>query len=80
MLFNGANVAEKIDLSANGDRLRFTRDVANITMDTDGVEQVDVIALGGADKVTVHDLAGTDVTKRERRPRRARAATARPTR
>ena len=28
MLFNGANVAEHVDLSANGSRLRFTRDVA----------------------------------------------------
>ena len=38
MLFNGANVDEKIDISANGSRVRFTRDVANITMDLNGVE------------------------------------------
>ena len=62
MRFNGANIAEKIDLSANGPRLRFTRDVANITMDTAGVEQVNFNALGGADQVTVNDLTGTDVT------------------
>src|SRR5204863_332834 len=31
--FNGSNIGEKIDLSANGARLRFTRDVAAITMD-----------------------------------------------
>ena len=61
MLFNGANAAERIDLSANGNRLRFFRDVGNITMDTDGVERVDFKALGGADLVTVNDLAGTDV-------------------
>lgn len=61
MLFNGANIAEKVDLSANGRRLRFFRDIANITMDTDGVEQVDFTALGGADIVTVNDLTGTDV-------------------
>ena len=61
MLFNGANVNEKVDLSANGNRLRFFRDVANITMDTDGVETVDFNALGGADLVTVNDLTGTDV-------------------
>jgi hypothetical protein len=30
MLFNGANVAEKIELSANGNRLRFVRDIATI--------------------------------------------------
>ena len=62
MVFNGANIAEKVDLSANGHRLRFFRDVAGITMDTDGVEEVDFNALGGADLVTVHDLSGTDVT------------------
>jgi Ca2+-binding RTX toxin-like protein len=62
MLFNGANVAEQFDLSANGGRLRFFRNIANITMDTDGVEVVDIRALGGADTVTVHNLSGTDVT------------------
>jgi Ca2+-binding RTX toxin-like protein len=61
MLFNGANIAEKIELSANGNRLRFTRDVAGITMDTNGVERVDFNALGGIDLVTVNDLSGTDV-------------------
>jgi RTX calcium-binding nonapeptide repeat (4 copies) len=61
MLFNGANIAEKVDLSANGNRLRFTRDVANITMDTHAVERVDFNALGGADQIMVHDLAATDV-------------------
>jgi len=61
MRFNGANVAEHVDLSANGNRLRFFRDVANITMDTAGVERVDFNALGGADSVTVNDLTGTDV-------------------
>jgi hypothetical protein len=61
MLFNGANIAEKIELSANGNRLRFTRDVAGITMDTTGVERVDFNALGGSDLVTVNDLSGTDV-------------------
>jgi len=60
--FNGANIAEKIDLSANGSRLRFTRDVANITMDVDGTEIVNFAALGGADTITVNDLTGTSVT------------------
>jgi Ca2+-binding RTX toxin-like protein len=60
--FNGANIAEKIDLSANGLRLRFTRDVANITMDVDGTERVNFAAKGGADMITVNDLTGTAVT------------------
>jgi hypothetical protein len=62
MRFNGAGIAEKIDLSANGNRLSFTRDIATITMNTAGVELVDFNALGGADLVTVNDLSGTDVT------------------
>ena len=61
MLFNGAGASERIDVSANGGRLRFFRDVANITMDTNDVETVDFRALGGADTVTVGDLTGTDV-------------------
>jgi Ca2+-binding RTX toxin-like protein len=63
MQFNGSNVNEKIDLSANGGRLRLFRDVGNITMDTNGVEQVNVVALGGADTITANDLTGTDVDK-----------------
>ena len=62
MRFNGANVAEQVELSANGNRLRFFRTQANITMDTAGVERVDFNAFGGADLVTVDDLTGTDVT------------------
>ena len=62
MLFNGANGAEQVDLSANGERLRFFRTQGTITMDTDGVETVDFNALGGADLVTVNDLSGTDVS------------------
>jgi Ca2+-binding RTX toxin-like protein len=61
MLFNGANIAEKIDISANGGRVRFTRDVANIVMDLNGVEGINFNARGGADTITVNDLSGTDV-------------------
>jgi Ca2+-binding RTX toxin-like protein len=61
--FNGANVGENIDLSANGSRLRLQRNVGNVTMDVNGVEQVNVVALGGADTINVHDLSGTDVTQ-----------------
>ena len=31
MRFNGANVAENIDVSANGGRVRFLRDIASVT-------------------------------------------------
>jgi len=62
MRFNGANVSEQVDLSANGSRLKLFRTQANITMDTAGVERVDFNALGGADLITVNDLSGTDVS------------------
>ena len=63
LLFNGANVNEHVDISANGSRARFSRDVASITMDLNGVETIAFRALGGADTITVNDLTGTDVTK-----------------
>jgi len=62
MRFNGANVSEQVDLSANGSRLKLFRTQANITMDTAGVERVDFNALGGADLITINDLSGTDVS------------------
>jgi Ca2+-binding RTX toxin-like protein len=62
LLFNGANVSENINISANGSRVLFTRDVGNITMDLNGIENITFNALGGADNVTVGDLTGTDVT------------------
>jgi hypothetical protein len=48
-------------VSANGGRVRFFRDIANVTMDLDDLETVDFNALGGADDVVVGDLSGTDV-------------------
>jgi len=62
LLFNGSNVAEIIDVVANGGRVLFTRNVANVVMDLDDVEVVDFAALGGSDAVAVGDLSGTDVT------------------
>jgi len=61
MQFNGSNAAEKIDLSANGSRVRLVRDVASITMDLGGIENVALNTLGSADTTTVNDLTGTDL-------------------
>jgi hypothetical protein len=61
MLFNGAGIAENFDVSANGGRVRFTRNVANITMDLDDVERIVTQALGGIDNAVVHDMSGTDL-------------------
>jgi Ca2+-binding RTX toxin-like protein len=63
LLFNGANISEKIDLSANGGRVRLTRDVASIVLDLNGVEQINLNTQGGADTITVNDLTGTNVKK-----------------
>jgi Ca2+-binding RTX toxin-like protein len=61
LLFNGSNVNEKMEISANGTHARLFRDVANITMDLSNTETVDVNALGGADTITVDDLSKTAV-------------------
>jgi hypothetical protein len=60
MVFNGANIAENIDIVANGGRVLFFRDIANVTMDLNDVETVHFNALGGADNINVGDLTGTD--------------------
>jgi Ca2+-binding RTX toxin-like protein len=63
MVFNGANIAEKIDISANGERVKFSRDIGSVVMDLNAVEGIDFNALGGPDTVTVNDLSGTDATE-----------------
>ena len=63
LVFNGANINEEIDISANGGRVNFTRDIAAITMDLDNIETIDVHALGGVDTITVNDLTATDVNE-----------------
>ena len=63
LVFNGASVGESFDLSANGARVRMTRNVGNVTMDLNGVEHIQLATLGGADLVTVNDLSGTSVSQ-----------------
>ena len=62
LLFNGSGAAENVELSANGSRLRFFRNVASVVMDGNGLENIHFRALGGSDVVVINDLAGTDVT------------------
>jgi Ca2+-binding RTX toxin-like protein len=59
LVFNGSNAGENVDVSANGSRVRLFRDVANITQDMNGVENLSLNTLGGTDHVTVGDLTGT---------------------
>jgi Ca2+-binding RTX toxin-like protein len=62
MLFNGSNGNENMDATANGQRVRFFRDLGTITMDLNDVESIVAKTLGGADNLVVNDLSGTDVT------------------
>jgi Ca2+-binding RTX toxin-like protein len=63
MLFNGSNASEQINIVANGGRVLFTRDVANVVMDLNDTEVIDFNAFGGSDTIRVGDLTGTDVTE-----------------
>ena len=69
MLFNGANVAENINIIANGGRVRFTRNIANVVMDLNDVEGIDFNALGGADTITVNDLSRHRCDRGQSQPR-----------
>ena len=62
MTFNGSGQDEIFDVSANGKRVRFLRNLGNIVMDLNDVEQIDLDALGGVDSLTVNDVSGTDLT------------------
>jgi hypothetical protein len=59
--FNGSNIGEQIDVSANGGRGRLTRNVGAVTMDFAGIDAAELRVLGGADQVTIGDLAGTSL-------------------
>jgi Ca2+-binding RTX toxin-like protein len=60
--FNGSNANERIDVTANGSRVRLARDVASIDMDLNDLEQVRVLTLGGNDDVTVDPNAELLIT------------------
>jgi Ca2+-binding RTX toxin-like protein len=62
LLFIGSDADEKVQITANGQRLLFFRNPGNITMDCDGIEKVLFRALGGEDEVQVNDLTATQVT------------------
>jgi Ca2+-binding RTX toxin-like protein len=63
LLFNGNAASEGIDISANGERVRLFRDVASVTMDLNGVEGIMLNAGGGADRIVIHDVSGTDLAR-----------------
>jgi Dockerin type I domain len=59
LTFSGSGAAEKFELSANGTRARFTRDVGGVVIDLNGVEEIDLSGLGGADTATINDQSTT---------------------
>ena len=59
--FAGASISETISLTANGPRLRFTRDIASVVLDVNAVERVTFAAQGGSDTISFGDLNGTTV-------------------
>ena len=61
LTFTGTDAGERIDLSANGKRLSLTRNIGHLALDINRVETVELNPLGGADRVFVHSLVGTDV-------------------
>jgi Ca2+-binding RTX toxin-like protein len=63
MVFNGSAGNEIMAATAVGERVSFTRNLGNIVMDLDGIEGIDVRALGGTDTVTVNDVGGTDLER-----------------
>lgn len=63
MVFNGSGGNEIMTASAAFGRVSFTRNLGNIVMDLDGVEAIDVRALGGTDAITVTNVAGTDLKR-----------------
>ena len=63
MRFDGSNAAELIDVSANGQDVRLSRNVGNVTMDLSAVETLNLNAMGGGDTIAVSDLNGTALTQ-----------------
>src|SRR5947209_15937728 len=61
LLFPYTTLFRSIDISANGGRVRFFRNIASVTMDLNGVERIDVHALGGADNSVNNEPTVTDI-------------------
>ena len=61
LVFNGANVNERMSLFAEGSRSVFLRDPGAVRMNLDDVEALELHALGGADAITIGDMTGTEL-------------------
>jgi hypothetical protein len=61
LVFNGSGGNEIMAATAAAGRVLFTRNLGTITMNLDGIEGIDINALGGTDSITVNDVTGTDL-------------------
>jgi hypothetical protein len=61
LFFLGEDAAEAFDVAAKGRNVRFSRDVGNIVMDLEDLEEIDTLAGRGADTFAIGDLTGTPV-------------------
>jgi len=59
--FFGDDNADIMDISASGARARIHRSADNSTQDINDVERIDLRTRGGADLITINNLAGTDI-------------------
>lgn len=62
-VFNGSDGNEAFAATADGSGVRFTRSLGGIVMNLDGIEALDLNAVGGTDNVTIDDLAATGLAK-----------------
>jgi hypothetical protein len=63
LVFNGSGGNEIMAATAVFGRVAFTRNLGTIVMDLNGIEAIDVNALGGTDAITVNNMTGTDVER-----------------
>jgi Ca2+-binding RTX toxin-like protein len=62
LLFNSSGDDEVMTAASAGERVRFTRDVANVVMDLAGMESIHVQSFGGDDAVSASGLAGAHLS------------------
>jgi Ca2+-binding RTX toxin-like protein len=63
LAFHGSSIAENLDVSANGARVRVFRNIATVNLDVGGVERLAFDPRAGADTVVVNDTSGTELQR-----------------
>jgi hypothetical protein len=61
LVFSGSVVAETFNIIPNGGRVLLLRSIANVGLDLNDIEEVQLNTFGGSDVVNVGDLTGTDL-------------------